>query len=103
MGNMDMSLEMAMPRMQMWSVLDLMLLFIMWAVMMVAMMVPTAASMLLIFAKIQRQRRAQERPLVEVHAKDTTSAISAGFLRKQPALLAGLARAGRFSLSFSIT
>jgi predicted metal-binding membrane protein len=64
MGTMDMSMEMAMPRMQTWSVLDLVLLFIMWAVMMVAMMVPTAASMMLIFAKIQRQRRAQERPYV---------------------------------------
>jgi predicted metal-binding membrane protein len=64
MGTMDMSMEMAMPRMQTWSVLDLVLLFIMWAVMMVAMMVPTAASMILIFAKIQRQRRAQERPYV---------------------------------------
>jgi predicted metal-binding membrane protein len=64
MGHMDMSMEMAMPRMQTWSVLDLVLLFIMWAVMMVAMMVPTAASMILIFAKVQRQRRAQERPYV---------------------------------------
>ena len=64
MGHMDMSMEMAMPRMQTWSVLDLVLLFIMWAVMMVAMMVPTAASMILMFAKVQRQRRAQERPYV---------------------------------------
>jgi len=64
MGHMAMSMEIAMPRMQTWSVLDLVLLFIMWAVMMVAMMVPTAVSMILIFAKVQRQRRAQERPYV---------------------------------------
>jgi predicted metal-binding membrane protein len=64
MGNMDMSMEMAMPHMLTWGALDLVLLFIMWTVMMVAMMVPTAASMILIFAKIQRQRREQERPYV---------------------------------------
>jgi predicted metal-binding membrane protein len=64
MGHMAMPMEMAMPRMQTWSVWDLVLLCSMWAVMMVAMMVPTAAAMILIVAKVQRQRRAQERPYV---------------------------------------
>ena len=64
MEHMAMPMVMAMPRMQTWSVWDLVLLCIMWVVMMVAMMVPTAASMILIFAKVQRQRRAQERPYV---------------------------------------
>jgi predicted metal-binding membrane protein len=62
MGNMDMS--MAMPRMQTWGWLDLVLLFVMWAVMMVAMMVPTAAPMILMFATINRRRREQQQPLV---------------------------------------
>jgi predicted metal-binding membrane protein len=61
---MDMAMEMAMPRMQSWSVLDLVLLFIMWAVMMVAMMVPAAASMILTFATISRRRREQHQPYV---------------------------------------
>jgi predicted metal-binding membrane protein len=37
---------MAMPRMQPWSIMDFGLMFIMWAVMMVAMMVPTAVFLL---------------------------------------------------------
>jgi predicted metal-binding membrane protein len=64
MGSMDMAMDMTMPRMQTWGLVDLVLLFVMWSVMMVAMMVPTAASMILVFAKIQRQRRQQERPYV---------------------------------------
>ena len=64
MEHMAMPMAMAMPRMQTWRVWDLVLLCSMWVVMMVAMMVPTAASMILIFAKVQRQRRAQERPYV---------------------------------------
>jgi predicted metal-binding membrane protein len=64
MGPMDMSMAMAMPRMQTWRVLELVLLCSMWVVMMVAMMVPTAAAMILLFATVQRQRRAQARPYV---------------------------------------
>ncbi len=43
MGHMDMSMGMAMPHMQTWGAMDLVLLCVMWAVMMVAMMVPSAA------------------------------------------------------------
>jgi predicted metal-binding membrane protein len=64
MGRMDMSMDMAMPHMQMWGVLDLVLLFVMWAVMMVAMMVPSAAPMLLMFTTINRRRQAQQQPYV---------------------------------------
>lgn len=39
-----------------WDAGDLALLFLMWAVMMTAMMVPTAAPMVLAFAKIKRQQ-----------------------------------------------
>jgi predicted metal-binding membrane protein len=40
------------------------LLFVMWAVMMVAMMVPTAAPMILIFATLNRRRRDRQQPYV---------------------------------------
>lgn len=55
-----MSMESSMPRMQAWAGRDLILTFAMWAVMMVAMMVPSAAPAILLFAAISRQRR--ERP-----------------------------------------
>ncbi len=62
--SMEMGMEMAMPQMQSWQALDLILIFIMWAVMMVAMMVPTATPMVLLFAAINRKRREQQRPFV---------------------------------------
>ena len=46
----------AMMRMQAWSVTDGLLMWAMWAVMMVAMMVPSAAPMILIFARVDRSR-----------------------------------------------
>src|SRR3954469_6492765 len=41
-------------------------LFLMWAGMMVAMMLPSAAPMILTFAAVSRNRRRQERPYVPV-------------------------------------
>ena len=64
MGHMHMAMDMAMPHMQVWGVLEIILLFVMWAVMMVAMMVPTAAPMILMFATINRRRQAQQQPFV---------------------------------------
>ena len=43
---------------------QLMTLFVMWAVMMVAMMVPSVAPMVLVFAKVNRTRLEKERPYV---------------------------------------
>ena len=40
------------------------LMFAMWVIMMVAMMVPSAAPMILLFAAVNRKRREQERPFV---------------------------------------
>src|SRR5262245_13826838 len=59
MGSMHMGMGMAMPQMVAWSATDFLLTFVMWAVMMVAMMVPSAAPMMLIFATVSRQRREQ--------------------------------------------
>ena len=59
-----MGTEMAMPQMQTWTLVELVLLFVMWTVMMVAMMVPSAAPMVLMFANVQRRRQQQQRPFV---------------------------------------
>ncbi len=59
-----MSMEMAMPRAQTWTFVELLLLVVMWVVMMVAMMVPTAMPMILTFASVNRRRLAQQRPFV---------------------------------------
>lgn len=55
---------MAGPAMQSWTAGELFLLFAMWAVMMVAMMLPSAAPMLLMFATVHRRRSARGRPSV---------------------------------------
>ena len=64
MAGMDMSADTAMPRMQTWGVVDVALLFVMWAVMMVAMMVPSASPLILIMAATNRKRRERDDPLV---------------------------------------
>ena len=67
MGDMDMasmkpSADMAMPQMSAWGLIDFVLMFVMWSVMMVAMMVPSAAPMVVLFAMVNRKRRAREAP-----------------------------------------
>src|SRR5690348_6425443 len=47
-----------------WASGTLVPIFLMWAEMMVAMMLPSATPMILSFAKVQRNRREQERPFV---------------------------------------
>jgi predicted metal-binding membrane protein len=59
-SGMDMGAEMAMPRMQAWGAADFGLTFGMWVVMMVAMMTPSAAPMILMFAGVNRRRREQQ-------------------------------------------
>ena len=53
---------MTMPNSQSWGTVDFVTMFVMWAVMMVAMMIPTASPMILIFARVNRTRLAQQRP-----------------------------------------
>jgi predicted metal-binding membrane protein len=65
MQHMDL-VAMAMPSTGAWSLMDLLLVFAMWAVMMVAMMVPSATPMLLTFATINRSRRAKGKAFVPV-------------------------------------
>lgn len=59
-----MNSNMAMPMMQSWNTIDFLLMFIMWAVMMVAMMVPSAAPMVLMFASVNRKHREKDVPYV---------------------------------------
>src|SRR6266571_8847177 len=47
-----------------WLSPDLLLLFVMWSIMMVAMMAPTAAPMVLTFAAVNRRRRQSQKPYV---------------------------------------
>jgi predicted metal-binding membrane protein len=64
MGSMDMAQVgsgMAMPHDRPWSSVDFLLMFVMWAVMMVAMMIPSAAPMILLFASVSRKRHQTER------------------------------------------
>ncbi len=53
---------MAMAGLRPWSAVDFVLMFAMWAVMMVAMMTPSAAPMILLFAAIVRKSRGQRSP-----------------------------------------
>jgi predicted metal-binding membrane protein len=53
---------MAMPAMHGWDPADVALLFLMWAVMMVAMMLPSATPMILLVASVQRRRRERGSP-----------------------------------------
>jgi predicted metal-binding membrane protein len=54
--------HMAMPQDQPWSGIDFLLMFAMWMVMMVAMMLPSAAPMILLFASANRKRQLAQEP-----------------------------------------
>ena len=57
-----------------WSLLTFLLMFIMWAVMMVGMMVPSVAPMVLLFARVQRRKLADQAPTARI------AAFTAGYL-----------------------
>ena len=65
---------MPMPASHAWAPLDVALLFLMWAVMMMAMMLPSAAPMILLFALVNRRRRDRASPAVP------TAIFVAGYL-----------------------
>jgi predicted metal-binding membrane protein len=62
--NMTMPMEMTMPQMNPWQPSQLALIFVMWAVMMFGMMLPSASPMILLFAAVNRKRRKQQQPFV---------------------------------------
>jgi predicted metal-binding membrane protein len=57
-----------------WSLLTFLLMFIMWSVMMVGMMIPSAAPMILLFARVQRRRLADQAPTTRI------AAFTAGYI-----------------------
>lgn len=58
--------DFAVPMVQPWGMMEVTTMFVMWTVMMVAMMLPSAAPMILMFAGIQRRRRRTGRPWAPV-------------------------------------
>jgi predicted metal-binding membrane protein len=56
--------NLVMPQLDPWAAHDLALLFVMWVVMMIAMMVPTAAQMILTFAAIARRQSSGRSPAI---------------------------------------
>ena len=62
MGHMDVSAQwLLMPRMDNWNGVDLLLVFVMWAIMMAAMMLPSAMPMLLLLTKTNNVRYSPRR------------------------------------------
>jgi predicted metal-binding membrane protein len=65
MRHMDVGMNMViMPAMQHWTAWDLALVFLMWVVMMVAMMIPAASPVILLFTEINRRRHEHQATLV---------------------------------------
>lgn len=56
------AMAMAEPHLAPWDATDVAATFVMWAIMMVAMMMPSAAPMVLLFTSITRRRRARSDP-----------------------------------------
>ena len=63
-GSMSGGMNQALTQVRAWTGVDFLLMFLMWVVMMTAMMVPTAAPMILTFATINRKRLEQQQPYV---------------------------------------
>lgn len=57
-------MKMSGPDVEPWSTTTILPLFLMWAEMMVAMMLPSATPMILMFAAVNRRRREQQQPFV---------------------------------------
>ncbi len=81
MGGMDMSgyrmipgLDLMIPATQPWETPEFGFAFVMWAVMMVGMMTPSAAPMILLYARVGRQAAAQGKPFAP------TAWFAAGYL-----------------------
>jgi len=62
------------PSLQPWSAAEFAFVFVMWVVMMVGMMMPSAAPMILIYARVGRQAELQGKPLA------ATGYFAAGYL-----------------------
>ncbi len=56
----------ALPAAMSWHLADFVFMFIMWGMMMVAMMLPSATPMILLFERVVRRRSAADRPMVSL-------------------------------------
>ncbi len=81
------AMGMAMPQMQPWSGVELLLLFVMWDVMMVAMMTASASPMILMFSAMNRRRAELQGPVMR------TGLFVLGYLSAWTAYSAGAATA----------
>ncbi|VVB90663.1 Uncharacterised protein [uncultured archaeon] len=64
-GSMDsMISDVAVPQMNQWDIRDVATIAMMWSVMMIAMMLPSAAPMILIFSTVNRKRQLSGNPFV---------------------------------------
>jgi len=63
-GMNSMSMDQAMPQVRPWGIVDAFMMFLMWAIMMVAMMVPSASPTILLYATLSRKRQQLKRPYV---------------------------------------
>lgn len=64
MDRMQVAVAMAEPQLQNWTITEALFCFIMWAVMMVGMMIPSAAPMIMVFTQTYRKRISQGQPYV---------------------------------------
>lgn len=62
-AGMEMAMEMSMPVVQPWGAMDYWLMFVMWSVMMIAMMTPSAAPMILTYTRISQQQQTEPQPV----------------------------------------
>jgi predicted metal-binding membrane protein len=72
--SMPMGEAMAMPQIRPWSTADFVLTSLMWAIMMIGMMLPSAAPMILLYARVCRTQRDKGRPFAP------TGAFVAGYV-----------------------
>ena len=63
-SNSKTGLSRAMPTMAPWGFTDWISMFVMWFVMMIGMMVPTASPMILMFSTVNQQKKEQNQPYV---------------------------------------
>ena len=87
-----------------WTTTEFVFMFLMWAIMMIGMMLPSAAPMILLFATVNRRRR------TEGHAATSSAVFAAGYVGvwstfslEATLLQSGLHRAGLLSPMMATT
>lgn len=63
-ASMEMGMQMALPDLHPWGMVDFAFVFLMWTVMQIAMMTPSAAPMVLTYARFGRQNQQEQAPFL---------------------------------------